>query len=586
MWRNGGNVFLGLSYTISMLVIASQTFIFNYIAAIGVKKVTDSILVRNTKSFVEGIVFVAKNFGLLIVILPIFGYIYQYSIRKTTVIIRENLFKKILSLPMPYFEKRHSGDFISRLNNDVSVAEGAYSWQVMVLVMALISAAGSTVVLLSINKVLFLYALITGFLNFIFNSAFIKPLRKISDKIQEKLSDVTSRFSDIIAGAFVIRSFNIGKVIFEKFVDVNMALYKLSLKRVHYNSVLASFNYSVGYLIFLGQIVLGGFLIINNKLTFGSLMASIQMTGGLIWLFGAVGQFLTSLQGSLAGAQRVFEILDLPNSELGQVKLVLESNSAGNFKHQDLIEKSSDICIEFRDVYFSYQKDQDVLKGISFKVMKNSKVAFVGESGGGKSTIFKLLLGFYECPKGEIYVFERPIEEYSKDVLRSLISYVSQDIYLFDGSVFENIRYGCLTASKEDVIEAAKKANAHEFIMNLPDGYDTKIGERGILLSGGQRQRIAIARAILKDSPILLLDEATSFLDSESEEAVVEALNNLMQGKTTLIIAHRLSTIQNADMIYVVENGMIVESGNHEDLLRKEGRYATLFKKQFAGEIS
>jgi len=582
MWKDGGNILLGLSYTVSMLVIASQTFLFNYIAAIGLKKITDSMLVKDTKSLIDGIVFIAKGFGLIMVVSPIFGYIYQYSIRRTTVIIKENLFKKILSLSMNCFEKRHSGDLISRLNNDVGAAEGAYSWQVMVLVMALISAVGSTVVLLSINKTLFLYAILTGFVNFAFNLFFIKPLKIISDKIQSKFSEVTSRFSDIISGAFVIRSFSIGKIIFDKFIDVNMSLYRLSLKRVHYNSILASFNYSVGYLIFLGQIVLGGFLIINHKLTFGSLMASVQMTGPLIWLFGAIGQFLTSLQGSLAGAQRVFEILDLADSEIERQKIELGINNKDNFEHLNLIEKGSDVCIEFKDVYFSYQEDQDVLKGISFKVLKNSKVAFVGESGGGKSTIFKLLLGFYGCQQGKIYVFEKPVEDYSKDILRSLISYVPQDVYLFNGTVFENIRYGNLTASKEEVVEAAKKANAHEFIMNLSDGYDTKVGEKGILLSGGQRQRIAIARAILKNAPILLLDEATSSLDSESEEAVVVALNNLMQGKTTLIIAHRLSTIQNADIIYVVEDGMIVESGSHEDLLKQQGKYAMLYNKQFA----
>jgi len=583
MWKEGGNPFLGILYTVSMLAIASQSFMFNYIAAVGVKRFTDAIFQSNYRQFISGISFIFKYFILVAILLTIFGYIYQYSIRKTTIIIRKNILKKILSLSLTNFEKKHSGDFISRLNNDVAVAEGAYSWQVMVLAMGFISLFGSSVVIFSINKILFLYSLFAGLLKLVFNSIFIRPLRVVSNRIQQKIADITSLFSDIVAGAFVIRSFNIGKVIYEKFVHANLMLLKLSLKRVHYNSILASFNYSFGYLVFLGQIVVGGFLIIDDKLTFGNLIACIQVSHLLIWFFGAIGQFLTSLQGSLAGAERIFEILDLNDIEYSPKELFAESEKSSKKCWNEYI--TSDACVEFRNVSFSYNNSKDVLKDVSFKIEKGSKIAFVGESGGGKSTIFKLLLNLYEPNSGQILIFGKDIKEYTKSELRDLISYVSQDIYLFNETVFENIRVGRLDATKKEVIQAAQMAHAHEFIMNLHDKYDTIIGERGVMLSGGQRQRIAIARAILKNSPIILLDEATSFLDSESERLLIDVLQNLMKDKTILMTAHRLSTAEFADFVYVIENGAVVESGTHNELIEKDGRYAYLFRKWSAQKI-
>ncbi|ADQ03781.1 ABC transporter related protein [Caldicellulosiruptor owensensis OL] len=583
MWKEGGNPFLGILYTVSMLAIASQSFMFNYIAAVGVKRFTDAIFQSNYRQFISGISFIFKYFIVVAILLTIFGYIYQYSIRKTTVIIRKNILKKILSLSLTNFEKRHSGEFISRLNNDVAVAEGVYSWQVMVLAMGFISLFGSSVVIFSINKILFLYSLFAGLLNLVFNSIFIRPLRAVSNRIQQKIADITSLFSDIVAGAFVIRSFNVGKVIYEKFVQANLMLLKLSLKRVHYNSILASFNYSFGYLVFLGQIVVGGLLIIDDKLTFGNLIACIQVSHLLIWFFGAIGQFLTSLQGSLAGAERIFEILDLNDIEYSPKELFNESEKSLKKCWNECI--TSNACVEFRNVSFSYNNSKDVLKDVSFKIKKGSKIAFVGESGGGKSTIFKLLLNLYEPNSGQILIFGKDIKEYTKSELRDLISYVSQDIYLFNETVFENIRVGRLDATEKEVIQAAQMAHAHEFIMNLPDKYDTIVGESGVMLSGGQRQRIAIARAILKNSPIILLDEATSFLDSESEKLVIDVLQNLMKDKTILMTAHRLSTAEFADFVYVIENGTVVESGTHNELIGKDGRYAYLFRKWSAQKI-
>lgn len=577
MWKDGGGFMLGTVYIISMLILASANFSFSLIGSLGLREITDSIITKDINGFKNGIFFISKWFGILLLVFPIFSYLFQRSVMLTTIIIKENLFKKILSLPIDHFEKRHSGDFMSRINNDVAVAEGAYSWHVMALTMSLISAVGSVSILLSVNKYLFLYAIGFGLINIVFNLAFVKPLRIISNKIQEKTSELIQRFSDIFAGAFIIRSFSLGNLIFQKFVEANMAVYNLSLKRVKYNSILAAYNYSQWWIFFLGLIMLGGYLILKDVLTFGNLMLSINMTGSLMWVFSSIGQFFTNLQSSLAGAQRIFEILDISekDSEVGEIKTQPSLDIPKEIYN-------SKVCIEFNRVSFSYNGDKEVLRDISIIVPIFKKVAFVGESGSGKSTIFKLIMGFYKPQKGDISIFGRSISDYNTKELRRLIAYVSQEPYLFNSSILENIRYGNSNATDEEVIEAAKKANAHDFIVRLTEGYKTMVGEKGVLLSGGERQRIAIARAILKDAPILLLDEPTSSLDSESEEDVFKALNTLMEGRTVLIIAHRLSTIRDADIIFVIDDGSVIESGTHEGLLKLNGRYTRLYTEQFA----
>ncbi|MEZ0536443.1 ABC transporter ATP-binding protein [Caldicellulosiruptoraceae bacterium PP1] len=573
MWKDKSNPFLGILYIFSALFVAAESLIFNYIFSIGLMYITQGAVEKNYKILLDGVLFMIKLMLIVLLIAPFISYIYQYCIRKTTIIIRKNLFEHILNLPMSIFEQKHSADIISRINNDVNVAENAYSWQIMVLFSAFFTGIGGSIIIATANWKLFLYVVFIGLLSAGVNTLFFKPIQKISNQIQEGYSKVSQRFSDIIAGNQVIKIFNIGSIIFQKFVDMNTFVLRLSLRRVKFNATLNALNTFLGFFSFFGAVIIGGIMIINKEFTMAKLLLCINLMGGVMWMFGSIGNFITMIQTSLAGASRIFEILDMD---------IEENNKKLN--ERDLNAKEN--IIKFEGISFSYNNSDYVFDNINFSIPQNSIVAFVGSSGAGKSTLFKLILRFYKPSKGKIYLFNKEISEYSLEQLRDIISYVPQESFLFNGTILENIGYGKENATKEEIIEAAKLAYAHDFIMNLPNGYDTVVGERGALLSGGQRQRIAIARALLKNSPILLLDEATSSLDSESESLVQEALNNLMKGKTTLVIAHRLSTIKNADIIYVIDDGKIIEQGTHDELIEKSGKYQYFYKMMAANTVS
>ncbi len=571
MWRDGGNIFLGFIYFVSLFFLSSQVFLLNYFAAISLKLISDGMIEKSISKLTDGVWYLITRFGSFLLVIPLFAYLYQYAVRKTTVIIRKRLFEHILELPMYELEKTHTGDFLSRINFDVNTAEGVYSWQVMILLMSIVSAIGCGTAIFFINKTMFLCVALASSINILINALFMKKLRKISDKIQEAFSKVSQKLSDIIGGAYIIRIFNIGDMIFKKYMEINSFLYRLALRRVYYTSLLASFNYTVGYFIFFGMLSLGGYLIMKDKITFGSMVATVQLMGPVVYFFGSLSNFLTNLQISLAGAERIFEILDKPKEE--GIKKKYEKNI--------YVLKDDGYVIRFENVSFSYNGREEVLKNISFGIKEEQKVALVGASGAGKSTIFKLLLGFHPYYDGDIYIFGKELRSYTIEELRGLISYVPQDVYLFNTSIYDNIKYGKLQAKEEEVIDALRKANAYDFVMRFPKGLNTRVGERGIFLSGGQRQRLSIARAILKNSPILLLDEPTSSLDSESENLVLQALNNLMRGKTALVIAHRLSTVKDADKIIVIEEGNIIEEGTHQELLLTNGKYKHLWEKSF-----
>lgn len=556
-------------YFIGLMGASFTSLAFNSIAAVGLKGMTDAIVAKSMPTLVYTLTIIGIALLAVLISMPFFNYFFDSSVRKTTGRLRKALFEHIEALPVGQIENKHSGDLISRLTNDIQAAESAYSWQVLMVLMSFISGVGSGIVIFVIDWRLALLAIFLGAMNTLANTMFIKPLKRVSDKVQNQLSGLNQKLTDMLGGIQVIRMFSISEHIQDKFKENSKEVRKWSLNRVVKNSFLNGINSFLGLMSFTGLVVIGSIMVVYHMITFGKLMAVVQMMNGILFMFNALGGFLTQLQGSLAGADRVFEILDMP----------IEQQCDNVFS--DGIDVNAEKAVEFGQVHFAYEEEHEVLSGVDIELSKNQVIALVGSSGGGKSTIFKLLLRFYNSKAGSIKIFNKSIMSLSTKELRKLIAYVPQDNYLFSGTISENIGYGKEKTTIEEITEAAKAANAHEFIMELPEGYKTEVGERGAHLSGGQRQRIAIARAIIKNAPILLLDEATSSLDSESERLVQVALERLMKGRSTMVIAHRLSTIKSADKIYVLENGRITEQGTHEDLLSKDKTYAKLYNLQF-----
>ncbi len=516
----------------------------------------------------------------MILISPVFLYAWRASIVQGIANLRQAVFSHLQRLPLGYYESRHSGEAMSILTNDVAAAEGAYQDSILNLVQSLLQAVSATIFMLILKWDLALLIILSGIVPLIVNAVYARRLRAIGQETQEKLASLSERLADLLVGFQIVRTFNLGDWILERFSRSNQDVMKAGLKRVRIESSLAAAN-DFGGLFTILSFGVGAYMVITNQASLGTLFALIQLNNPVQNCFLTLGRTISSLQGSLAAGDRLLAVLDTapePERYAPAARVPANMELPGQASHQ---ASGQTLVLEFKDVHFSYADGRPILQGLSYAIQKGQVAAFVGPSGSGKSTIFRLLMGHYPVGSGAVTLFGKPIHNYSLRELRDLFAFVPQDAYLYSGTVLENIRYGKMNASEEEIIAAAQASCAHDFILELQDGYNTPVGERGAHLSGGQRQRIAIARALLKNAPVLLLDEATSALDSESEELVQRALNVLMQGRTTLAIAHRLSTIENADIIFVVDDGRMIEQGNHADLVLKQGLYRNLYELQF-----
>lgn len=566
-------------YLTGLICSSLMGFLFSYIYAMGFKSLTEAALAGNLKVIVKSTALLIGALCILAVLSSYFIYLLYSSYRIIAGDIRKEVFGHIELLPMRFIENSHSGDLLSRINNDLWMSLYLLGDPINLLLSALLSGMLSGIAIFSLNWKLGLIALGMGFINTIVNVFFMEPVKNVSRIIQENLSRLNQILSDTVTGSQVIKIFNLQKSFVESHKKENYEMYINSMKRIKIQSVLNGFNSFAGFMNFVGMTVIGSIMVINNQISFGILVAVTQLIGTFFSMFRKTGDFMVMVNSCMASAERLYATLDEPDEE----RLHKEKGNNINRRNDYATECDDDIpAVEFKNIDFRYNDKTSVLDKFNLKVFKNQVVAVVGSSGSGKSTLFKLLLSFYEPDSGDIRFFGKSCYDYEVWQLRKLMAYVPQENYLFSGTINENIGFGKAGASEGEIIQAAKSAFAHEFIMKLPDGYNTEVGERGARLSGGERQRIAIARALLKNAPLLLLDEATSSLDSESEQQVQKALEVLMQGRTTMVIAHRLSTVEHADRIIVLENGSICEIGTHSTLIAKDGIYAYLYNLQFA----
>ncbi len=536
--------------------------------------------------------------GLFVVILvfqAIFSFLRIYTFtqvsEKAMRDVRKSLYTKLVTLPIPFFEQRRVGEIMSRITSDVSQLQDVLSITLAEFFRQIFTLVVGVGIILFISAKLTLFMLATFPVLVVASIFFGRFIRKISKQAQDELAKTNVVVEETMQSINVVKAFTNERYEVGRYTDALNRVVTIALKAATWRGAFVSFvifglfGAIVAVVWYGAQLVSSGEFILSDLLTFLFYTAFI---GGSV---GGLGDIYAQIQKTIGSSERILEILE-EESEVHltpRPPLLLRGGDIGSPSQQERGPGGEVLQgrVEYRDVHFRYpsRADVPVLQGLSLRVEAGEQIALVGYSGAGKSTIAQLLMRFYEVNSGQILVDGKNIRDYDITALRRAIAIVPQEVMLFGGSILENIAYGRPGATEAEVLEAARKANALEFIDLFPEGLQTLVGERGVKLSGGQRQRIAIARAILKDPAILILDEATSSLDAESEKLVQEALETLMENRTTIVIAHRLATIRRVDQIYVIREGQIAEAGTHEELvLRDEGIYSNLVKLQFEVE--
>jgi ATP-binding cassette subfamily B protein len=560
-------------YFASMIIVAAIFASERVFTGFIVKWFTDSIANHDLGLLKRAVLYWGLFALGMTLISPVFFYLWRTSIVYGTANLRQAVFSHLQRLPLGYYEDRHSGEAMSILTNDVAAAEQAYQDNIYNLVASLMQGLAAVVFMLILKWDLALLLVLGGVVPLVINTLYARPLRKVGTESQEKLAGLSERLSDLLAGFQVVRTFSLGEWILKRFSGTNQEVLDVNLRRVQLESTLAVGN-NVAGIITAMPLLAGTYMVLIGQTTLGTLFGLIQLNNPVVNMVYSISGIISGIQSSLAAGDRILAVLDTapePESYPPPARLPATAESG--------LQPGS--VVAFNQVQFNYRDGLPVLQKVTFAIQECQVAALVGPSGSGKSTIFRLLMGHYPVTQGSVSVFGKPLHTYTLAELRDLFAFVPQDAYLYSGSVLENIRYGKPDALEEEISAAARASYAHDFILELPEGYNTLVGERGARLSGGQRQRIAIARALLKNAPVLLLDEATSSLDSESEELVQQALQVLMRGRTTIAIAHRLSTIEHADIIYVMDEGHVVEQGSHTELVDRGGLYSYLYKLQF-----
>lgn len=481
---------------------------------------------------------------------------------------RREISEKINRMPMKYFESRTYGEVLSRVTNDVDTLGQSLNQSLTQLITAITMLVGVFIMMLTISGTMTLMALLMIPLSLIIVMQVIKRSQKYFRAQQKYLGHVNGQVEEVFAGQNVVRVFNGEEQVITEFDEMNGQLYRSAWKSQFLSGAMMPLMQFVGNLGYVAVAILGSYMTIRGSMTVGGIQSFIQYVRSFTQPIQQIGQVTNLLQSTAAAAERVFEFLGEEEEDQTVEHPVGTSNLKGN--------------VSFDHVRFGYSPDKVIIHDFNANVHEGQKVAIVGPTGAGKTTMVKLLMRFYDVNGGSIKVDGHDLRDFNRNELREMFGMVLQDTWLFQGSILENIRYGRLDATDEEVMQAARAAHVDHFIRTLPGGYNMELNEEATNVSQGQKQLLTIARAILADPKILILDEATSSVDTRTEEQIQKAMDALMQGRTSFIIAHRLSTIRDADMILVMRDGDIVEQGNHEELMAKGGFYAQLYNSQFS----
>ena len=512
--------------------------------------------------------------GGVLVCMNLFSNLFRYAAAMTVENLRINtlrrmrneMFSHVANMNVGYFSNQRKGDIMSKITQDVMVVQYCITNTLQVAFRDPLLIIGYMTLMIGISWQLSLFAVLFLPIVGLVIGRIVKRLRHPAKRGQERMADLVSVVEESLSGIKIVKGYNATNFIVDKFKKINADMSRLILSMARRQQLASPMSEFLGLTAVAIILVFGGSLVEHGMVTGAGFIAFVAAFSQITRpLRSFIDQFANINQGVAAG-ERIFTIIDAEN----------EVKDKPNAREFDGLKES----IELRNIKFSYDSDREIIKGVNIKIKRGETIALVGPSGGGKSTLSELIPRFYDVDSGEVLFDGIPVGEYNQESLRAKMSIVSQETVLFNDTIEGNILMGRPTATHDEVVEASKVANAHGFIMDSTEGYDTNIGDRGTKLSGGQRQRLSIARAVLKNPEILILDEATSALDTESEKLVQDALTNLLKGRTSIVIAHRLSTIYNADRIYVIDDGRVVEEGKHKELLEKGGIYAHLIEMQ------
>ncbi len=487
--------------------------------------------------------------------------------QKTCYRLRKDLSEKMNRLPMHYYDTKTNGEILSRVTNDIDTLGQSLNQSITQLITSVTTIIGVLIMMLTISPLMTLVTLLIIPFSGIFIGVVVKKSQKYFKAQQEYLGHINGQIEEVYSGHNVVRVFNHEEQVVKEFDDTNAILYESAWKSQFLSGLMMPITTFIGNIGYVAVAVLGGILAAKGTIKVGDIQSFIQYVKNFTQPIGQMAQVSNLLQSMAAAAERVFEFMEEKEEEQTVENPVHVKGLEGN--------------VSFENVSFGYNEDKIIIKDFNAKVKEGQKIAIVGPTGAGKTTMVKLLMRFYDVNTGSIKIDGHDIRNFNRSELRQMFGMVLQDTWLFKGTIMENIRYGKLDASDEEVIAAAKAAHAHHFISTLPGGYQMELNEEASNVSQGQKQLLTIARAILANNKILILDEATSSVDTRTEVQIQKAMDNLMKGRTSFIIAHRLSTIRDADLILVMQEGDIVEQGNHEELMKKDGFYAKLYNSQF-----